>query len=368
MFDTLKTIWGGGRVEINLIAPIGVSFYTFQAVGYLFDVYYKRISSEKNLLDYMLFVCFFPQILSGPISKAKDLLPQIKSIRPFRYNAAVQGLRFLLWGFFLKVVMADRLALYVDTVLDNYQYNSGVSCFVASLCYTFQIYGDFAGYSLMAIGTGRLMGFELINNFNKPYLSVSITEFWRRWHISLSRWLKDYVYIPLGGSRCSKKRNYGNIFITFLVSGIWHGANWTFIVWGCLHGLFQILEKALGCQKYQGNSTLIKCMRILVTFMVVNFAWLVFRMPTIEDAWNCFIRMFTCGGGLLITERTTILLMGLSVLITVVKDIIEELYPKNNLCFNSNNIFYRWSSYCLLLLYILLFGVFDSSQFIYVSF
>ncbi len=194
----------------------------------------------------MLFVCFFPQILSGPISTGKDLLPQIRSERKFEYLKAVQGLRWLLWGMFLKVVVADRLAIYVNNVLDNYQSNSGVSCLMANIFYTFQIYGDFAGYSLMAIGVARLMGFDLVNNFKRPYFAASITEFWKRWHISLTRWLTTHVYITLGGNRCSKVKQYWNIMATFLVSGIWHGANWTFIVWGVLHGIFQIIEKALG--------------------------------------------------------------------------------------------------------------------------
>ena len=208
---------------LNWAIPLGISFFTFQAVGYLFDVYYQRIPAERNWWDYMLFVSFFPQILSGPISKASSLLPQIKANRQFDYSKAVQGLKWMLWGMFLKVVMADRLGLYVDQVFENYMFNSGSSCLLASIFYSFQIYGDFAGYSLMAMGVGRLMGFDLVNNFNRPYLAVSITDFWRRWHISLSIWLRDYVYIPLGGSRCSKIRNYWNIFITFLVSGIWLG-------------------------------------------------------------------------------------------------------------------------------------------------
>lgn len=180
---------------LNWAVPVGISFFTFQALGYLWDVYYGRIKAERNWWDYMLFVSFFPQIASGPISKAADLLPQIKAERTFNYSKATQGLKWLLWGMFLKVVLADRLGLYVDSVYNNYTYQSGFSCLVASILYSFQIYGDFAGYSLMAIGTGRLLGFDLINNFNRPYLSVSVTEFWRRWHISLSIWLKDYIYI-----------------------------------------------------------------------------------------------------------------------------------------------------------------------------
>lgn len=178
-----------GLPGLNWAVPVGLSFFTFQAVGYLWDVYYKKIKAEHNIIDYMLFVAFFPQILSGPISKAESLLPQIKQKRTFDYDKAVQGLKWLLWGFFLKTVLADRLGIYVDTVYGNYQYYTGLTCLITSILYSFQIYGDFAGYSLMAIGVGRILGFDLINNFNRPYFSVSITEFWRRWHISLSTWL-----------------------------------------------------------------------------------------------------------------------------------------------------------------------------------
>ena len=229
-----KLLTGAGlRYEmhgLNWAIPLGISFYTFQALGYLFDVYYKKERAEKSFFDYALFVSFFPQVFSGPISKAGELLPQIKQKRTFKYEQGVQGLKFLLWGMFLKLVLADRLGLYVDKVVADYAMYNGTTCILSAFFYSLQIYGDFAGYSLMAVGVAKTMGFDLINNFNRPYFSVSITDFWRRWHISLSRWLKDYVYIPMGGSRCSKIRNYWNIFITFLVSGIWHGANWTFIV------------------------------------------------------------------------------------------------------------------------------------------
>lgn len=316
----------------------------------------------------MLFVSFFPQILSGPISKAKDLLPQIKADRAFDYDKAVQGLKWLLWGMFLKVVMADRLGLYVDTVFDNYNNNSGFSCLLASVFYTFQIYGDFAGYSLMAIGVGRLMGFDLVNNFNHPYLSRSITDFWRRWHISLSTWLKDYVYIPLGGSRCSKIRCYWNIFVTFLVSGIWHGANWTFIVWGIMHGVFQIIEKALGVQKCESKKLIVIIPRILVTFILVNFAWLVFRMPTIEDAWNCFVKMFTDFRTPYLPPLRDAIYSVCSILVVVFSDIWSEVTNKSGLMLYNKNMLVRWIAYITLIISIVLFGVLDSGQFIYVSF
>lgn len=353
---------------LNWAVPLGISFFTFQAVGYLMDVYYQRIKAEHNWWDYMLFVSFFPQIMSGPISKAKDLLPQIKSQRTFNESMASEGLKWFMWGLFLKVMMADRLGLYINQVLDNYQYNSGTSCLLAYFLYSFQIYGDFAGYSFMAMGVGKLMGFNLINNFQRPYLSTSITDFWRRWHISLSTWLKDYVYIPLGGSRCSKSRNYWNIFVTFLVSGIWHGANWTFILWGILHGIFQIIEKMLGLQKCNTSHLIIRLARITLTFILVTFTWIFFRQPTIGDAFEVIRRIYTEHGSLLMPPNKDIVFSALSILTVVIVDVIREFHYNRIQQFSTAPRVLRWSVYYVLLLLILWSGVFDSSQFIYVSF
>lgn len=353
---------------LNWAIPLGISFFTFQAVGYLMDVYYQRIKAEHNWWDYMLFVSFFPQIMSGPISKAKDLLPQIKTCRKFDATMATQGLKWFVWGLFLKVMMADRLGMYVDKVLDNYMFNSGTSCLLAVVYYSFQIYGDFAGYSFMAMGVGKLMGFNLINNFQRPYLSTSITDFWRRWHISLSIWLKDYVYIPLGGSRCSKGRNYWNIFVTFLVSGIWHGANWTFIFWGILHGVFQVIEKMLGWQKCTTSSKLIRFSRILLTFVLVSIAWIFFRQPTIGDAFGVIERILTEHGALFKPSNKDVVFSLLSIGIVVCTDLIREFQTKKFYRLVQAPIIVRWCMYYALLLLILLSGVFDSSQFIYVSF
>lgn len=353
---------------LNLVVPLGLSFYTFQAVGYMLDVYYKRMEAERNWWDYMLFVSFFPQIASGPISKAKDLLPQIKSRRTFNEQQSIDGLRFLLWGMFMKVVMADRIGIYVDTILDNYQYQSGLSLAVGGVLYSFQIYGDFAGYSYMALGVGKLLGFDLINNFKRPYFAISITDFWHRWHISLSTWLKDYVYIPLGGSRCSKFRSYINIFVTFLVSGIWHGANWTFIVWGIIHGFAQIIEKAFKLPKSEAN-LLIKTVRTIITFVIITLAWLVFRMPTLNAGFEIIGKLFinheltlaTCP----ISSKIYIII---ALIIVLIKDSVDEYFNKDNKLLTLQSTFLRWSLYLLLLTTILLFGVLNSSQFIYVNF
>lgn len=355
-----------GLPGLNWAVPLGISFFSFQAVGYLFDVYYRRIEAEHNWWDYMLFVGFFPQIVAGPISKAHDLLPQIKSVRPFDYEKCVSGLRLLLWGFFLKTVAADRFGLYVDTVYDHYVQQTGSTLLVAAVLYSFQIYTDFAGYSLMAIGTGKVMGFDLINNFRRPYLAVSVTDFWRRWHISLSTWLKDYVYIPLGGSRCSRGRNYFNIFVTFLVSGIWHGANWTFFLWGILHGVFQIIEKAFGWQKHEGRDAM-RLFRILLTFVLVTFAWIFFRMPTVGDAVGVIHRIMTDVPSAVFTvSRTGTLLTVAALLVVVLKDWIEEWTSFS--LFRNRHVVVRWMAYFVVVFSILLFGVLDAGTFIYASF
>ena len=353
---------------LNWAIPVGISFFTFQAVGYMLDVYQGKTEAEKNLLDYVLFVSFFPQVTSGPISTANELLPQIKATHKFDYEQGKQGLKFLLWGMFVKLVIADRLGLFVDTVYANYIHYNGATCFVASIFYTLQIYCDFAGYSLMAIGIARTLGFNLPDNFRRPYFAISITDFWKRWHISLTRWLTQHIYIPLGGNRCSKARNYWNIFVTFLVSGIWHGANWTFIVWGCIHGVLQIIEKALGWQKYEGNNGFVKAIRILVTFLLVNFAWIFFRMPDITSAGIVIGKIFTSVGtpdltGLDIFSKL-ILFIGMAIL--VFKDVKDEFLP-NKLTFLRKG-FFRWSIYIVLFAMILTLGVLDSGQFIYVNF
>ena len=350
---------------LNWAVPVGISFFTFQAVGYMLDVYHGRIQKENNFLDYVLFVSFFPQLASGPISKASELLPQIKTAKTFNYNQAVSGLRYLLWGMFLKMALADRAGIYVDTVFAEYTKFSGVGCFIGSLLNSIQIYADFAGYSLMAVGLGKTLGFDLINNFNRPYFSVSITDFWRRWHISLSRWLKDYVYIPLGGSRCSKLRNYWNIFVTFLVSGIWHGANWTFIVWGILHGMCQIIEKMFGWNKkeYKGIS---KLARIGLTFLIVTIAWTIFRSPSIGETFGYFAR-YPSMKGKLIAEGSTLVYILMALIPVVMYDVMTEFFPiRYNKLYSKQWL--RWCAYLAVFTMMMLIGVFDGSSFIYVSF
>lgn len=365
--------WMGLSTELhglNWAIPLGISFFTFQGISYLCDVYYQRIEPERNVLVYALYLSFFPSIVSGPINRATSIIPQINNLRPFfDYNKAVEGLKMVLWGMFMKVVVADRVALYVDTVLPFYYNYTGMSCLLASFLYTIQIYADFAGYSLMAIGVGKLLGFELAENFRRPYFAVSVSEFWHRWHISLSTWLKDYVYIPMGGSRCSKGRSRWNVFVTFLVSGIWHGANWTFIVWGCMHGLCQIIEKMFGWQKHDGGNVM-RAIRILITFLLVNFAWVFFRMPSLEEACKAIAHMFDPHQpmSIFLTTFLDFIFMFIGILMLFTKDFYDEFFPTKLQVLNSKHTIIRWSAYLFLISLIIVAGVLGNDQFIYANF
>lgn len=351
-----------GLPGLNWIMPLGISFFTLQAIGYLADVYLQRIKAEHNWWDYMLFICFFPQIASGPISKAKDLLPQIKAKRVFSETQFVQGCKWLLWGMFMKVVVADRLGMNVNDAYLHLSTEGGATLFYASLFYIIEVYCDFAGYSYMALGVGEILGFELVNNFQRPFFSQSITEFWRRWHISLSTWLKDYIYIPLGGSRCSKWRNYWNIFITFVVSGLWHGANWTYVVWGGLHGIFQIIEKATKINVVVSTG-FIKFLRVVLTFLLFSFSMIFFYMP---DVWHAVIvigKIFTNFSGSFTTWIPCLLFSS----IVFFKDLMDEYDIKPLRLLHSPYRIIRWSTYVLLLFMIMVFGVYGG-QFIYSGF
>ncbi len=350
---------------LNWAIPVGISFFSFQAVGYMLDVYHGRVKAERNIVDYVLFVSFFPQVFSGPISKADELLPQIKSEKKFDYQQCVQGLKYLLWGMFLKLVLADRLGLYVDKVVADYGMYSGGTCMLSAVFYSLQIYGDFAGYSLMAIGVAKTIGFDLINNFNRPYFASSITGFWKRWHISLTRWLTQQVYIPMGGSRCSKLRNYWNIFVTFLVSGIWHGANWTFIVWGVIHGFAQIIEKAIGLNKKESKG-IVKALRIIVTFVIVTIAWIFFRMPTLSDAVRFIGHAFADISMPEVLSVTNFAIYVMAIAIVLFKESREELFPAK-MKFLGNR-YVKWAEYVVIFCLILLCGALDSGSFIYGSF
>lgn len=279
--------------HFDVLLPVGISFYTFQALSYTIDVYRGDIKAERNIFKYALFVSFFPQLVAGPIERSGNLLSQVQNvhnIKLFDLDRIIGGAILMLWGFFVKLVIADRIAILVDTVYDSYYAYGSVELIIASMLFAVQIYCDFGGYSLIAIGASRVMGFDIMENFNTPYFATSIKDFWRRWHISLSTWFRDYLYIPLGGSRCSKVRNCVNLVITFLVSGLWHGASWHYVIWGGLHGIYQVIEtilKPVSKKLYEGRSEVrnkfsFKLSQMIGTFVLVDIAWIFFRA---DDLW-----------------------------------------------------------------------------------
>lgn len=285
--------------SLRIILPVGISFYTFQALSYTLDVYKRKLEATRDVVSFMAYISFFPQLVAGPIERALNLLPQFTTPRHFCYPDAVDGLRQMLWGFFCKVVIADRCAPLVDKVWANYAYMDAPSLILGAVLFSVQIYCDFAGYSHIAIGTARLFGFQLMQNFNYPYLSRNIGEFWRRWHISLTTWFRDYLYIPLGGSRRGTRITIRNTFIIFLTSGFWHGANWTFIAWGLFHALlFLPLLLAKRNRKYtdtvggnRGWPSLVELGQMLLTFVLASIGWIIFRAPTIGDALGYMVHM-----------------------------------------------------------------------------
>ena len=287
------------ETTLKLIMPVGISFYTFMAVGYIIDVYKGKTEPVRHFGKYAIFLSFFPNISSGPIERAGHFIPQIDKEKSFDYDSVVYGARLLMLGMIKKVVIADLMVKYVDAVFNKVPEHSGICFAWATLLYTFEIYCDFSGYSDMAIGVARMLGFELMGNFRQPYLASSIKEFWGRWHISLSTWFRDYVYIPLGGNRCKKSRRDINLLITFLLSGLWHGASWTFVLWGGIHGAAQIIEnrikEAIGLtrDREKNLSRPVKILLTILTFLIVSYAWMFFRANSISEALYIVRNMFT---------------------------------------------------------------------------
>lgn len=362
--------------NLKILLPVGISFYTFQAVGYSIDVYRGNLKPERHLGIYALFVSFFPQLVAGPIERASSLLPQFHQKFSFDHSRAVQGLKLMLWGFFMKLVVADRLSIYVDAVYNNADMHNGTTLLIATLFFTVQIYGDFAGYSYIAIGSARIMGFNLMMNFNHPYFAKSIAEFWSRWHISLSTWFRDYVYISMGGNRVPFHRWQFNLMITFLVSGIWHGANWTFVIWGSLHGLFLIVsnisKKYLFKQniwsRLSENSTVYQGLHTLTTIVLVAFTWILFRANSVSDALLIISKIFTMPDAPFIGDSRSYLVYSLSAIaLLFMVEYVREYHVQLEL-FENRKIEVRYLSYTAMAVIILLFGVFDGGQFIYFQF
>jgi alginate O-acetyltransferase complex protein AlgI len=377
---------------LSILLPIGLSFHTFQAMSYTIEVYRGNQKAERHFGIYSLYVMFYPQLVAGPIERPQNILHQFYEKKLFDYDRVTDGLKLMLWGFFKKIVIADRLAIFVNQVYDDPLHSQGIPLIIATLFFTFQIYCDFSGYSDIAIGAAKVMDIHLMQNFNRPYFSKSISEFWKRWHISLSSWFKDYLYIPLGGNRRMKWRWYYNLFITFLISGLWHGANWTFIIWGTLHGSYLVIAIVSTDFRNKLNSTLrltrfpflFKCVQLMTTFCLVSFAWIFFRAAHVKDAFYIVTHLFSNLGDQFSAilsnqhqERQQLLYLGQTsstfaiACISILFMEIIHLKQRNSSIrhvINTKPLALRWSIYLIGIISILLFGVYDHTQFIYFQF
>ena len=375
--------------KLDLLLPVGISFYIFQALSYTIDVYRGDVQVEKNPLRYMVFVSFFPQLVAGPIERSSRLLGQFYEKHRFSYDRMVRGLMMMLWGYFQKMVVADRLSVLVDQVFNYSSYYAGFEILVGAVFFAFQIYCDFAGYSTIAIGAAQVMGFDLMENFRRPYLAVSVADFWRRWHISLTSWFRDYLYIPLGGNRKGKLAKYRNIMVVFLASGLWHGANWTYVIWGGLNGLFQIIgaqtkklrsavKSFLGIRDNSGSGRLLS---MIVTFLLVDFTWIFFRAATLEDAVTVIRQLFSSFNPWVLFDGT-LYTLGLSMIdfwvgivaiaMILAVDVLHERGVRIREWILNQNLLFRWMVYFLAIFTILIFGFYgpnyDAAQFIYFQF
>lgn len=377
----------GSKIEIttlNIILPVGISFYTFQTLSYTVDIYKGKMKPTNNIVSFFAFVSFFPQLVAGPIERASHLLPQFSKLYSFDYKQVKSGLLLVLWGLFKKMVIADRLAVFVNETFNNVGDYYGFEFVIGTIFFAFQIYCDFSGYSDVAIGIARTMGFDLMKNFDSPYFSKSITEFWRRWHISLSTWFRDYVYIPLGGSRKGKYRTYLNLFLVFFVSGIWHGAAMTFVIWGAIHGIIIVLEKAtqefrtrfFSKIKLHKNTIFGNIFFTLTTFIIVCFAWIFFRANSLKDSFEIIKKIFVFESG----EKNFYSEIGLdtpnfiaALVFIILMLLFEMAHKRYNMAKKVNNLplVGRWGFYIISAIVLIIFGIYGSynqSQFIYFQF
>jgi alginate O-acetyltransferase complex protein AlgI len=363
-------------VLLSIALPVGISFYTFHGMSYVFDIYRGQQKPVKNFVDYAVFVSFFPLLVAGPIERASHLLPQVQKVRKFYYTQAVEGCRLILWGMFKKVVIADSLAPIVDAIFNNYQNESGITLIVGAIAFSFQIYGDFSGYSDIALGTAKLFGFELLSNFKFPYFSRDIAEFWRRWHISLSSWFKDYLYIPLGGSKEGKWKAIRNTFIIFLVSGFWHGASWNFIAWGFIHACgFLPLLLLKRNRRYTTNvvaegklfPSVRELFQMLATFAFVTFAWVFFRAETFLQGYlyleRAVINIISNPSQLISIPIEKALLIPIIVFLAI--DWLQRQDERRFIM--PNNIYSRYAIYSLMALFVFHF-IGERQSFIYFQF
>ena len=366
------------KIVLNILLPVGISFYTFQTLSYVIDVYRGNIKAEKHFGYYATFVSFFPQLVAGPIERPENLLPQLKKEKQFDYNNAILGLKIMAYGFFKKIVVADNLAFYVDKVYNNLPYYQGFSLLLAAIFFSIEIYCDFSGYSDIAKGSAYLLNIELMDNFKAPYFSTNIKEFWSKWHISLSSWFKDYIYIPLGGNRCSKIKHYSNLFITFLISGLWHGANITFVIWGGLNGLLQIFEDVFNIKKIKNVYSPLWFIKVIITFTIMTLTWIFFRAQNINEAIYVFNNMFIgidnfknyIVSGLYSFDVTPLNLIIHLIIYLVPLTIIDCLSVKYNVIelINKKSTIVRYSLYFGLVILVLLLHYVGEVNFIYFQF
>lgn len=378
--------------KLNVLLPVGISFYTFQALSYTMDVYHEELPVEKNFFRYALFVSFFPQLVAGPIERSKNLLTQLEKPNSFSFENMRSGLLMMLWGFFQKLVIADRAAIFVDYVYNNFQGYVGYPLVIATLLFAIQIYCDFGGYSCIAIGAAQVLGIQLMQNFRQPYFATSIGDFWRRWHISLSTWFRDYLYFPMGGSRCGVVRRNWNLMVTFIVSGAWHGANWTYIIWGTLNGCFQIIERSLknlprrlqhlihveDCHRRSFSRRFLKT---VTTFFLINLTWVFFRAETVADAMDILHRIFSVNNLWIFTDGTLFrlgldaiefctLIAAIAVLFVV--DLSHEKGLKLRETLYKQELWFRWLVYFAALFAVLILGIYgeqyNASAFVYFQF
>ena len=361
---------------LSILLPIGLSFHTFQAMSYTIEVYRGHQKAERHFGIYSLYVMFYPQLVAGPIERPQNLLHQFREEHHFEYERVVEGLKEMLWGFVKKLVIADRLSLYVNSVYNNADHHSGLSLILATIFFAFQIYCDFSGYSNIAIGAAKVMGFKLMTNFNRPYFSRSIAEFWKRWHISLSTWFRDYLYITLGGNKVSIPRWYFNLFFVFLISGLWHGANWTFIIWGALNGFYLVFALVTQGARDKINEItgltrlplLHRWIQIIITFMLTCFAWVFFRANNLDDALLIIRKMATFKGPIWFENGSMLMYSFGAIFLLLAVEAKQEYFKASFSLMNNKNWVIRNAVYALLIILILLIGVFDGGQFIYFQF
>lgn len=367
--SSINEVAGSKFILMNFLLPVGISFYTFETFSYTIDVYREKLKAERSLWIYALFVSFFPKLVAGPIERSENLIPQFHKKTEIKSSNIIIGLKYVIFGFFMKLVVADRLSMYVDSVYNNVESHSGGTFILATFCFSFQILCDFAGYSTIAIGLAKFFDYQLMENFRRPYLSLSLSEFWKRWHISLSSWFRDYLYIPLGGNRVSKLKIFRNLFITFLISGFWHGANWTFLFWGALHGVYLILEVIIIKNKkpFFNRFFITRFFKRIFIFCLVSFAWVFFRSNSITDSFTIIYKSFDFSKPLFL-DLKTLFFGACAVLFLVLIDYYAERSSNENALLSEKVTLSGIFIFSTMLMLILYMGVFDGGQFIYFQF